>query len=108
MTFLAQPTRLAPRPAVRTAALFLSLAAGLTAAAAGEIRLPAILGDNMVLQSGKPVPIWGTAGPGEEVTVSLGAAKVSVRADGGGRFLARLPAQEPGGPVEVAIAGSAG
>ena len=35
----------------------------------GDIRLPAIFADNMILQREMPVPIWGTAKPGEIVTV---------------------------------------
>jgi sialate O-acetylesterase len=35
-----------------------------------EVKLPAIIGDNMVLQQGKQTPIWGWAEPGEKVTVS--------------------------------------
>jgi sialate O-acetylesterase len=107
MTYHEKPTAVASKRRVRIPALLLSLAAGLPAAA-GEIRLPAILGDNMVLQAGKLIPIWGTAGPDEEITVRLGEAKVSAHADAGGRFQARLPAQSPGGPVEVTIAGSSG
>ena len=48
--------------------LWLTLASSRTHA---EIKLPAIIGDNMVLQQGTPIPIWGTADPGERVTVSL-------------------------------------
>ena len=35
------------------------------------IKLPAIIGDNMVLQRDRPVPIWGWADKGEEVTVTV-------------------------------------
>jgi hypothetical protein len=40
-----------------------------------EVALPKAFGDNMVLQREKPVQIWGTASPGEEVSVSFGAQK---------------------------------
>jgi len=36
-----------------------------------DVRLPAIIGDNMVLQQGRPVSVWGWADPGEEVMVSV-------------------------------------
>lgn len=39
--------------------------------AIADVKLPAIFGDNMVLQSGKKVPIWGTAEPGEEIEVRV-------------------------------------
>ncbi|MDB4919562.1 sialate O-acetylesterase [Mucilaginibacter sp.] len=37
-----------------------------------EITLPKILGNDMVLQRDKPNPIWGTAMPGEKVSVKFG------------------------------------
>ncbi len=46
-------------------------------AARAEVKLPAIIGDNMVLQQGKPVVIWGWAEAGEEVAVTLPGAKLA-------------------------------
>ena len=43
--------------------------------ASGEVKLPAIFSDNMILQAGKPVPVWGTAAPGEKVAVELSPVK---------------------------------
>jgi len=36
---------------------------------AADLKLAAIFGDNMVLQQQQPVPVWGWAAPGAEVTV---------------------------------------
>jgi sialate O-acetylesterase len=36
------------------------------------VKLPAVIGDNMVLQRGQPVPIWGWADKGEKVRVTIG------------------------------------
>ena len=44
-----------------------------------EVKLPAIIGDNMVLQAKKPLPIWGWANPGEEVTVKFGKDKKTTK-----------------------------
>lgn len=51
----------------------LILAIGLTGggAAQAEIKLPSLFGNDMVVQAGRPVPVWGTAEPGETVTVTL-------------------------------------
>ncbi len=38
--------------------------------AADNIVLPAIFGDNMVLQRDVPIPVWGIAAPGASVTVA--------------------------------------
>ena len=40
---------------------------------APELRLPKVFSENMVLQHGKPLPVWGWAAPGETVKVKLGA-----------------------------------
>jgi len=37
--------------------------------------LPALISDNMVLQQGRQVAIWGTDDAGEQVTVSMGEQK---------------------------------
>ena len=39
----------------------LVVAWGLIAAAQAEVKLPAVIGDNMVLQNGRPVVLWGQA-----------------------------------------------
>jgi sialate O-acetylesterase len=33
------------------------------------VQVPALFSDNMVLQQGAPVPIWGWADDGDEITV---------------------------------------
>ncbi len=39
------------------------------------VELPAVFSDRMVLQREMPVPVWGTAEPGEEVAVSFRSQK---------------------------------
>jgi len=79
----------------------------LTAAALqADVRLPALIGDNMVLQRGLPLKVWGWADPGEKVAVSLCAQKAEATANDKGQWLATLPAvAEAGGPFEMTIAG---
>lgn len=52
----------------------------------GEVRLPAIFSDHMVLRHARNVPFWGTAAPGESVTVTLGDLSVRTVADANGRW----------------------
>ena len=47
--------------ATRTAFLGLSLLTLAAWPALADVKLPAVIGDHMVLQQGMPVPIWGTA-----------------------------------------------
>ena len=82
----------------------------------GEVTLPAILGDNMVLQLGREIPFWGWAESGEEITVSLScqdplnpadteAISTSVITAADGRWTAKLPAQSKPCTVEIKITG---
>ncbi len=48
--------------------------------ARAEVRLPALFSDNMVLQQGQPVPVWGWADDGEVVTVKFRGQKATVTA----------------------------
>jgi sialate O-acetylesterase len=50
-------------------------------AARAQLVLPKIIGNDMVLQSGEPVPIWGKANAGQEVTVQFGKQMKKARAD---------------------------
>jgi sialate O-acetylesterase len=60
----------------------------------------------MVLQRDKPLPIWGWADPGEEVTVTLGPATASTRADDKGNWKVTLPAQKADGKAHhLTVAG---
>lgn len=71
-----------------------------------EVRLPAIIGNNMVLQAGMPLPIWGWADPGEDVTVTLGSSQASAKADADGKWRVTLPAQKANAsPAEMIVAG---
>ena len=51
-----------------------------------DIRLPDVLASSMVLQQKQAVPVWGTAEPGEAVTVVFGGQKRNTVADGSGRW----------------------
>jgi hypothetical protein len=41
-----------------------------------EIKLPSILGNNMVIQKDQPINIWGQAEPNEKITVQGQKAKI--------------------------------
>ena len=68
-----------------------------------EVRFPSVIGDNMVLQRGEPVPVWGWDAAGTKVTVSLGDATVTATAGADGRWTAYLPSMKAGGPHEISV-----
>ena len=49
--------------------LALATSLGISSLAVAEVSMPAVFSDHMVLQRDLPVPVWGTANPGESVTV---------------------------------------
>jgi len=71
----------------------------------GEVKLPSLISDGMVLQQGMKVNIWGTADPGEQVTVTLGDQRVTGTADSAGRWKVKLGPLNAGGPFTMTIAG---
>lgn len=56
----------------------------------GDVTLGALFCDHAVLQRGQPVPIWGTAEPGEAVTVEFAGQKHSVQAGIDGKWQVQL------------------
>jgi sialate O-acetylesterase len=88
----------------RLAAFLLFLASGAQAAPA----LNPIFSDHGVLQRGRPISVWGTASPGEQVNVSLGSASASATADRAGAWHLRLPAMQAGGPYRLTASSASG
>jgi sialate O-acetylesterase len=50
--------------------------------ARAEVKLHGLFTDNLVLQQGIKIPVWGTAADGEKVVVTLGDAKAEATAAG--------------------------
>ena len=68
-----------------------------------EVRLPAIIGDNMVLQQGMKVRIWGEANAGENVTVTFDKKSANAVADAQGRWQVWIGPLNKGGPSELTV-----
>jgi sialate O-acetylesterase len=71
-----------------------------------DVKLPAILSSHMVLQREMPVPIWGTAKPGEKVTVKFRDQTKTTEADKDGKWSVKLDALKAGGPDSVTVTGA--
>jgi len=72
----------------------------------GEVRLPSIFTDHMVLQREKAVPVWGKAAPGEEVTVEFAGQKKTTKADAGGKWMVKLDPMPANAEPQVLKAGN--
>jgi sialate O-acetylesterase len=70
--------------------------------ARADIELPALFSDNMVLQQGQPVPIWGWADDGEVITVQFRGQKITVTTSNL-KWRATLKALKAGGPDVLTI-----
>ncbi len=77
-------------------------------AARAAVSLPAVFTDNMVLQRGMKIPVWGWSAPGEGVTVTLNGRRATATADASGRWETRLPSMAAGGPYEMTVTGTNG
>ncbi len=90
-------------------------------AAVADVKLPAIISDNMVLQQNSSVTIWGWANPGEKVTVTAGWGEkmpfigrifkikpltVATNADNQGNWKLSLETPSAGGPYTLKISGN--
>ena len=70
--------------------LFVSIIALTPSLTQADVTLPSIFSSNMVLQRELAVPIWGTADPGEEVTVTFAGQSKQTKADSDGKWMVRL------------------
>jgi sialate O-acetylesterase len=84
--------------------LFLLMAA-MPILSSGNIRLPRIISDNMVLQQNKPIKVWGWADKGEKVTVVFKGQSKSAKADKSGKWIVVLAPEPAGGPFQLIIKG---
>ncbi|OYW72281.1 MAG: hypothetical protein B7Z37_25390, partial [Verrucomicrobia bacterium 12-59-8] len=70
------------------------------------VKLPAIFTDHMVLQRDLPVPVWGKAAPGEDVTVEFAGQKKSTKADASGKWMVKLDPLSANAEPQVLKAGN--
>jgi sialate O-acetylesterase len=95
------------RLAYLTATLFTTaLVLASAPAARADVQLPDVLSDSMVLQRGVRVPVWGTASPGEAVTVSFAGQTKRTTAGGDGRWRVWLdPLKANATPAVLTVSG---
>ena len=56
-----------------------------------DVSVSKVFGDHMVLQQKAPIRVWGTADPGERVSVSLGGKTLETTATNEGSWRVDLP-----------------
>ncbi len=74
-------------------------------AAMADVKLPALVGENMVLQRDQANTLWGWADPGEEVKVEFHGQTKTAKTDDAGKWSLKLDPVGPGGPHPMKIVG---
>ena len=95
------------RSKMKKFALFLSVACLVFAVqmAFAEVKLPALIGDNMVLQRDLTNTLWGWADVGEEIKVEFNGQTKTTKADDAGKWSLKLDPVPFGGPFVMKITG---
>ncbi|MFD2160213.1 sialate O-acetylesterase [Rubritalea tangerina] len=68
------------------------------------MKLPEVIADHMVIQRNKPVNIFGTANPGEKISVNFAGKTVATTTAKDGKWIVQLPAQKAsatGRPITI-------
>lgn len=76
-----------------------------TSHSGANVKMPSIFSDNMMLQRGISVAVWGTASPGEKVTVKIAGQSATGTAAKDGKWLVRLKPLNAGGPYSMTVSG---
>ena len=90
---------------IRRLSLLLLSAVFCIVAADAKVQLPQLFQPGMVLQRGKPIPVWGKADANEQVTVRWQKKLYTTTASADGRWRIDLPKTKPGGPYVLEVKG---
>jgi len=70
------------------------------ATTSGDVQLPSLFSEHMVLMKAQTAPVWGKADPGEQVTVTLNGKTAQTTADAKGNL-----ADSATAPFDMTVAG---
>jgi sialate O-acetylesterase len=87
-----------------TAILFLVLS--INSKLPGQVKLPSLIRDNMVIQRDSELKIWGWAGAGEQVKVQFKGKSYETQTGSDGKWFVWLPPMKAGGPYTMEITAS--
>jgi sialate O-acetylesterase len=80
--------------------------AGTASVARADVKLADLFTDNMVLQRDATAPVWGTAAPGEAVTLTFGAQSLTATADANGAWKTAFQGLKPGAAQALTVTGA--
>ena len=73
--------------------------------AEAKVSLPQLFQSGMVMQRGKPIPVWGKADAGELITIQFNKKQYTATADANGHWRIDLPKMKAGGPYTLEVNG---
>src|SRR5689334_22429502 len=71
--------------------------------ATGQVKLPRLIRDSMVLQRDSKINIWGWAAKNETIRIKFNGKNFKTTANSNGNWLLQLPAMKAGGPYTMTI-----
>lgn len=71
----------------------------------GQVKLPMIVSDSMILQRDVKLKIWGWASANEKLQINFHGKNYKTKADGNGNWLVWLAPMKAGGPFTMKISG---
>ena len=72
----------------------------------GQIKLPRLVRDSMILQRDAKINIWGWAARNEKINIKFNKKSYKTTTGSDGKWLIQLPAMKAGGPYTMDITGS--
>jgi len=72
----------------------------------GQIKLPRLVRDSMILQRDAKINIWGWAARNEKINIKFNSKSYKTTTGSDGKWLIQLPAMKAGGPYTMDITGS--
>ena len=87
----------------KEACIFICVTLFFTVSSFGQVRLPKLVSDGMVLQRDANVKIWGWAAAGEKIKVTFLSSTYNTTADKQGDWNILLPKLKAGGPHDMQI-----
>ncbi|WNH11512.1 sialate O-acetylesterase [Thalassobellus suaedae] len=72
----------------------------------GNVELPLLFSDGMVLQRNKPIPVWGLADANEKIVIRFNNQIVKTRANKKGAWKVSLKPEVAGGPYTLSVRGN--
>jgi len=86
--------------------LLLPLLLLLSLCTTGQLRLPRLVSDGMILQRGADVKIWGWDTPNQAINIDFRDVTYLAKTTPEGTWEIKLPSLEAGGPYQMTISGS--